>query len=765
MVLGIPFLWISLYAARQVVSLRAAWPAGNPVRRRLVLIQGCIGVHAFVRSLTLLLAFATTSTGQLEDMREFVLGDLPGISYAALMVVLLGDHLTACAKRERRLGLASCCAPPGVALERLRLFGLLVSFLAGTGWVVAAVFLSSTLTAAAIATIDLARDVLFSTLFATASLLGFVAAGRVRASLLDSTAVSSLGAGRTVLAALSLTTAACFAARAAIVVAMDLAFGPRRSQALLLPHSTSSVVAVTVAYYAVSELACSAAWAYAMRCRLFTEEHHLLLERALLPSDFELDPAEVKDFSFLGAGGFGDVYQARYRDTPVAVKVFRAPAMSPVSSPIAPAAAAAGSDGDPLLLPASRGAGPASEGDSALWRAGLLDRAPLGRGGPDKPPTGYGAAASLVEEGSGRGSTAAAIAFPPHPTLHALHHARTRQRFVREVQLLCALRHPRIVQLFGYTFLDDRSLPPAQRSASAPARDTAWATAGGVCSVALVMEFVGKGSLYNLLHRSDHPLSPRQRLLLALDVAEGMSFLHASGVLHRDLKSANVRGRHAAHPPPLPAVGGCDASPPSSLIWLPAAARARHRSLWTGALAPNCATLALRARAWWCAWRRGTAGRQRRPSATPPGRRPLPGRRSGRGRRRGCTASSARWGCVPRIPMQQSWGQPLCTRTNRDRPTRRGTLRLRRRGKLRRGAVGRRMRAHRLPMAPLQQPPTLRAGTRRRSARCRRSRALATATATAVERSRCRRRPLPRWALWRGPHRRYCAAGSPPHTR
>lgn len=615
-VLGVPFLWIALYAFRQMFSLRAAWPVGNPVRRRLVFIQGCIGVHAFVRSLTLLLAFATTSTGQLEDMREFVLGDLPGISYAALMVVLLGDNLTACAKRERRLGLASCCAPPGVAMERLRLCGLLVCFLAGTGWVVAAVFLSSTLTASAIATIDLFRDILFCALFATASLLGVVAAFRVRASLLDSAAVRSLGAGRSVLATLSLVTAACFAARAAIVTAMDLAFGPRRSQALLLPHSTLSVVAVTVTYYAVSELVCSCAWAYAMRCRLFTEEHHLLLERALLPSDFELDSAEVRDFAFLGAGGFGDVYKACYRDTPVAVKVFRGPAALPSSSssPGAAAAAAAASDGDPLLS-ASRTARPstalASNGDEALRRAGLLDRAPLGRSRADKASTGYGAAASLAEEGGVPSTPAAALAFPPHPILAALHHARTRQRFVREVQLLCALRHPRIVQLFGYTFFDDRSLPPPQRPG---ARDAGWADGDDGSSVALVMEFVGKGSLYTLLHGSDHPLDTRQRLLLALDVAEGMSFLHASGVLHRDLKSANVRQQR---PPSLPiTLAHCPCLPFSILP--------PYRSLWTGALARNCAILDWRARASWCAWRRGTARRRRPPSATRRGPRPLP---------------------------------------------------------------------------------------------------------------------------------------------
>ena len=101
---------------------------------------------------------------------------------------------------------------------------------------------------------------------------------------------------------------------------------------------------------------------------------------------------------------------------------------------------------------------------------------------------------------------------------------RRRARFVQEALLLCAQRHPRIVTLMGYTYFR------AERS------------------FALVMEYVEHGSLFDILHRSRARLTVQQTLKFARDIAEGMSFLHASGVLHRDLKSANILVDGASRP-------------------------------------------------------------------------------------------------------------------------------------------------------------------------------------------------------------------------
>ena len=92
----------------------------------------------------------------------------------------------------------------------------------------------------------------------------------------------------------------------------------------------------------------------------------------------------------------------------------------------------------------------------------------------------------------------------------------------------------------------------------------------GVCceppNLCIVAEFLPGGSVYDLLHTNKRlpaghtagqlRLSAPLALRLAADVAAGMAYLHSQGIIHRDLKSANLlldaedRVKGVRHSPP-----------------------------------------------------------------------------------------------------------------------------------------------------------------------------------------------------------------------
>ncbi|KAL8140555.1 hypothetical protein V2J09_006576 [Rumex salicifolius] len=97
-------------------------------------------------------------------------------------------------------------------------------------------------------------------------------------------------------------------------------------------------------------------------------------------------------------------------------------------------------------------------------------------------------------------------------------HAEHFKEFLREVAIMITLRHPNIVLFMGAV-----TQPP---------------------NLSIVTEYLSRGSLFRILHRSGarEMLDERRRLNMAYDVAKGMNYLHKRNppIVHRDLKSPNL---------------------------------------------------------------------------------------------------------------------------------------------------------------------------------------------------------------------------------
>ncbi|KAL8461866.1 hypothetical protein ACS0TY_033093 [Phlomoides rotata] len=93
---------------------------------------------------------------------------------------------------------------------------------------------------------------------------------------------------------------------------------------------------------------------------------------------------------------------------------------------------------------------------------------------------------------------------------------RLTNEFWREAEILSKLHHPNVVAFYGVV------------------QDGPGGT------LATVTEFMVNGSLRHVLLRKDRHLDRRKRLIIAMDAAFGMEYLHSKNIVHFDLKCDNL---------------------------------------------------------------------------------------------------------------------------------------------------------------------------------------------------------------------------------
>ncbi|CAL5090082.1 unnamed protein product [Urochloa decumbens] len=93
---------------------------------------------------------------------------------------------------------------------------------------------------------------------------------------------------------------------------------------------------------------------------------------------------------------------------------------------------------------------------------------------------------------------------------------RLAHEFWREAEILSKLHHPNVVAFYGVV------------------KDGPGGT------LATVTEFMVNGSLRHVLQRRDKYLDRRKRLIIAMDAAFGLEYLHSKNIVHFDLKCDNL---------------------------------------------------------------------------------------------------------------------------------------------------------------------------------------------------------------------------------
>ncbi|KAL5976962.1 hypothetical protein ACLOJK_021300 [Asimina triloba] len=123
----------------------------------------------------------------------------------------------------------------------------------------------------------------------------------------------------------------------------------------------------------------------------------------------------------------------------------------------------------------------------------------------------------IVYYGKWKGSEVAIKRIKPSCFTGTKHeHDRLVEDFWKEATLLSQLHHPNVVSFCGVV------------------------TDGPPNGLAMITEYMVNGSLKQVLQKKDRTIDRRKRLIIAMDAALGMDYLHEKNIVHFDLKSHNL---------------------------------------------------------------------------------------------------------------------------------------------------------------------------------------------------------------------------------
>ena len=124
---------------------------------------------------------------------------------------------------------------------------------------------------------------------------------------------------------------------------------------------------------------------------------------------------------------------------------------------------------------------------------------------------------------------------------HLAHHAIARKRFIREAQAAAAVCHDNVVTIHAIEagLGEPEGVSPRTSGINAVRGLTPSGSPMNQALPKIIMQFVAGGSLQERIDQ-EAPLELKEILRIAMQTAAGLAAAHAQGVVHRDVKPANI---------------------------------------------------------------------------------------------------------------------------------------------------------------------------------------------------------------------------------